>query len=125
MLRDVVVRELGVVDAEDDEVGGRDLLDRAVDAGERRTERVGGDVRVVRAWTSAPSARSCSAMSMAGDSRQSLVPGLYARPSSRMREPLTDRFSLFRSAMTRLTTYSGMPRLTSFASSTKRKRCPS
>ena len=33
-------------------------------------------------------------MVIAGDSRQSLVPGLYARPSSRMREPLTARCSL-------------------------------
>ena len=97
---------------------------RTADRGGRRTARRGRRPRSLRpssrrAGSAARGARrrerarrgrgrrrraraSCSAIVIAGDSRQSLVPGLYASPSSRMREPLTARCSLFSIEMTRL-----------------------
>ena len=49
------------------------------------------------ARTSAPSSTSRSAIAIDGDSRQSEVAGLYARPSSRIRDPLTARSCSFSS----------------------------
>ena len=63
-------------------------------------------------------------MGVEGDSRQSDVPALYARPSSSTRLPLHGSTHPLSTLTIRVTTYSGMCSLTSLASSTKRKRVP-
>jgi hypothetical protein len=86
----LVVRDVGMVDQEHDEVGLLELRDAVVDAGNLGSERcVGRYVTVVR--TSAPNAMSGSPMIIADDSRQSDVPALYARPRRSTRAPFTAR----------------------------------
>ena len=54
MYGNVVVRQVGMVDAEQNEIGRFDFRDRAIDTRDRRTEScIGGDVRVVRAYVGA------------------------------------------------------------------------
>ena len=102
---DVVVGQIRVIDAQHHEVGRLELLDRAVDAGHGRSERRRrvGHVGVVHAHVGAERA-SRSKITIAGASRQSGLPGLYARPSNRMRAPFTERCCAFSIVTTRPTT---------------------
>ena len=91
MRGDRSVVERVVVGEQDDHVGRRDLLAVGSTRYQAAVDREAlDDVRVGRADLGAESTSSWATRT-AGDSRASPVFFLYARPSSRIREPLTER----------------------------------
>ena len=90
---DVVVRQLGMVDEQHDEVGGCELVGRAgarAVIGGPSVASVGHE-RVVRAHVGAELAQLLGDGHRRRARASRTCPALYARPSSRIREPFTDR----------------------------------
>lgn len=114
-----------MVGEQDDHVGRRQLLAGRFDPHEAESTLRPSTTWGSAARTLAPMSRRSWETRTAGDSRASPVFFLYASPSSRIFEPLTERRLVFSASITRRATYSGMWLLMSLASSTKRKLWPS